>query len=147
MPLNEEELGDFLTTGNLNIHLATVNERGHANIHPAWYYYDRSNDKIYVQTSKESKKYKKYKSKEDENIYFCIDDPSPPYKGASGRGTVNMSEDSNLNIPIVEKILIKYMGNLEHAMAQGLLDLHKKGQYVVLEISPKYYSTWDYSKQ
>jgi general stress protein 26 len=101
MPLNEEELGDFLTTGNLNIHLATVNERGHANIHPAWYYYDRSNDKIYVQTSKESKKYKKYKSNEDENIYFCIDDPSPPYKGVSGRGTVNISEDSNLNIPIV----------------------------------------------
>ena len=51
MPLNEEELGDFLTTGNLNIHLATVNERGHANIHPAWYYYDRSNDKIYVQNN------------------------------------------------------------------------------------------------
>jgi len=39
------------------------------------------------------------------------------------------------------------MGNLEHAMAQGLLDLHKKGQHVVLKISPKYYSTWDYSKQ
>jgi hypothetical protein len=60
---------------------------------------------------------------------------------------VNVSEDFNFNVPIVEKILIRYMENLEHAMAQGLLDLHKKGQYVVLEITPRYYSTWDFSKQ
>jgi hypothetical protein len=32
-------------------------------------------------------------------------------------------------------------------MAQALLDMQRKGQSVVLEISPKYYSTWDYSKQ
>lgn len=147
MPLSEEETKDFLTTRILNVHLATVNENGHANVHPAWYYYDRSNDKIYVQTSKQSKKYKKYYLKKNENIYFCIDDPNPPYKGVSGRGTVSVSEDFNFNGPIVEKILIRYMGNLEHTMAQGLLDLHKKGQYVVLEISPKYYSTWDFSKQ
>jgi len=36
---------------------------------------------------------------------------------------------------------------LEHPMAQALLDAQRKGQSVVLEISPKYYSTWDYSKQ
>jgi general stress protein 26 len=117
MPLSEEETKDFLTTGILNVHLATVNENGHANVHPAWYYYDRSNDKIYVQTSKQSKKYKKYNLKKNENIYFCIDDPNPPYKGVSGRGSVNVSEDFNFNVPIVEKILIRYMGNLEHAMA------------------------------
>jgi general stress protein 26 len=85
MPLSEEETKDFLTTGILNVHLATVNGYGHANVHPAWYYYDRLNDKIYVQTSKQSKKYKKYNLKKNENIYFCIDDPNPPYKGVSGR--------------------------------------------------------------
>ena len=36
-PLNEQEMIDFLTTGKLNIHLGTVDEKGHANIHPAWY--------------------------------------------------------------------------------------------------------------
>jgi len=39
------------------------------------------------------------------------------------------------------------LGNLEHPMAQELIDAIKKGQLVVLEITPKYYSTWDYSKQ
>lgn len=32
-------------------------------------------------------------------------------------------------------------------MALELIDAIKKGQSVVLEISPKYYSTWDNSKQ
>jgi hypothetical protein len=65
----------------------------------------------------------------------------------SGRGIVNVSEDFNFNVPIVEKILIRYIGTLGHARAQGFLDLHKKGQYVVLEISPEYYSSWNFSKQ
>ena len=82
-----------------------------------------------------------------ENVYFCIDDPNPPYKGARGKGTVKIHEDVNFNIPIAEKITVKYLGNLEHPMAKALLDLQKKGQSVVIEISPKYYSTWDYSKQ
>ena len=42
---------------------------------------------------------------------------------------------------------MRYLGNLEHPMAHELIDAIKKGQSVVLEISPKYYSTWDYGKQ
>ena len=33
-PLSEEETKDFLTTRILNIHLGTVDEKGHANIYP-----------------------------------------------------------------------------------------------------------------
>ena len=51
------------------------------------------------------------------------------------------------NVPITEKIMIKYLGNLEHPMAQALLGMQKKGESVIIEISPKYYSTWDYGKQ
>jgi hypothetical protein len=57
-----------------------------------------------------------------------------------------LSEDFNFDVPTVGRILIRYMGNLEQ-WRKELLDLHKKGQYVVLGISPKYYSTWDYSRQ
>jgi hypothetical protein len=37
MPLTEQETKDILTTGTLMIHLGTVDEKGHANIYPAWY--------------------------------------------------------------------------------------------------------------
>jgi hypothetical protein len=41
--------------------------------------------------------------------------------------------------------MVKYLGNIDHPMALALLDTQTKGQSVILEISPKYYSTWDYS--
>jgi len=144
-PLNEQETKDFLAAAKLNLHLGTVDEKGDANIHPAWYYYDVLTNKIYIETSKHAKKTYNLRKKAD--VYFCIDEPNPPYKGARGKGTVKIHEDVNFNIPIAEKIMVKYLGNLEHPMAKTLLDFQKKGQSVVIEISPKYYSTWDYSKQ
>jgi hypothetical protein len=55
--------------------------------------------------------------------------------------------DVNFNVLIAQKIHLRYLGNLEHPMAQELMDVIKKCQSVVLEITPKYYSTWDYSEQ
>jgi general stress protein 26 len=144
-PLSEQETIDFLTNKDLNIHLGTVDEKGHANVHPAWYYYDKEKNKIYVETGKQSKKTANLK--ENKIIYFCIDDPSPPYKGVRGKGTVKIYEDVNFNISIAEKIHIRYLGTLEDPISKELLNAIRKGQSVVLEISPKYYSTWDYSKQ
>ncbi|MDQ5869822.1 MAG: pyridoxamine 5'-phosphate oxidase family protein [Thermoproteota archaeon] len=143
-PLSEQEIKEFLTSKVLNVHLGTVDDNGHANIHPAWYYYDPSKDKIYVETGKQSKKIENLKR--NEIIYFCIDDQNPPYKGVRGKGTVKLYEDINFNVPIAEKIHIRYLGSLENPISRSLLGAMKKGQSIVLEISPKYYSTWDYSK-
>ena len=140
-PLSEQDIKDFLTTKVLNVHLGTVDENGHANIHPAWYCYDDSKEKIYVETGRHSKKMENLSR--NNTIYFCIDNPSPPYKGVSGKGSVEVHE-SNLTY---QKIHLRYLGNLEHPIAHELEDAIKEGQSVILEISPKYYSTWDYSKQ
>ncbi len=144
-PLSERDIKDFLTTKVLNIHLGTVDENGHANIHPAWYYYDDSKEKIYVETGRHSKKMENLAR--NNTIYFCIDDPNPPYKGVRGKGNVEVHRDVTFNVLIAQKIHLRYLGNLEHPIAHELMDAIKKGQSVVLEISPKYYSTWDYSKQ
>jgi general stress protein 26 len=144
-PLNEQDTKEFLTTKILNVHLGTVDENGHANIHPAWYYYDDSKEKIYVETGKHSKKMENL-SRID-TVYFCIDDPNPPYKGVRGKGSVKVSIDVNSNVLVAQKIHLRYLGNLEHPMSHELMDAIKKGQSVVLEISPKYFSTWDYSRQ
>ena len=143
-PLSEQETKDFLNSKILNVHLGTVDENGHANIHPAWYYFDSSKEKIYVETGKQSKKTNNLKR--NNMIYFCIDDQNPPYKGVRGKGTVKIYEDIDFNVPVAEKIHLRYLGSLENPISRALMDAIKKGQSVVLEISPKYYSTWDYSK-
>src|SRR3972149_6972736 len=68
-----------------------------------------------------------------------------PYKGVRGKGTVRISEDINANIPIAKKIMIKYTGNLDNEVAKFLMNAVKNGFSVLLEITPKYFATWDHS--
>jgi general stress protein 26 len=144
-PLAEQEIRDFLTTKILNLHFGTIDEKGHANIHPVGYYYDHSNNKFYVLTGKDSKKTQNLRK--NEMIYFCVDDSNPPYKGVRGKGSAKIKKDVNFNLGVWEKIMKRYIGNLEEPMAVALRDEIKKGESIVLEISPRYFSTWDYSKQ
>ena len=146
-PLTEEEIRDFLAAGNnskLNIHLGTVDEKGEPNIHPTWYYFDATNNRFYIETSKKSMKVENLNR--NNTVYYCVDDPKPPYKGVRGKGKVKIHEDVSHNIPIAEKIMVKYLGSLEHPMAKSLKNNVKIGGSVILEIQPSYYSTWDYTK-
>jgi hypothetical protein len=43
--------------------------------------------------------------------------------------------------------MVRHLGNLEDAMTHGVRDELNKGKSIILEISPKYFSTWDYSKR
>ena len=144
-PLSEQDLKEFLTSKVLNLHLGTVDEKGHANVHPVGYYFDHLENLFYILTAKESKKTRNLSRKK--TIYFCVDDPNPPYKGVRGKGTARILEEVKFNLSIWVKIMARYLGNLEDPMAIALKDELKKGDSIVLEISPKYFSTWDYSKQ
>lgn len=106
--------------------------KGDANIHPAWYYYDVQKEKIYVEAGKDSKKMENLTR--NDTIYFCVDDPAPPYKGVRGKGKVKVFYDVNFNVLIAQKIHMRYLGNLEHPTVRELIDAIKKGQSVVLEI-------------
>ena len=140
--LTEQEINEFLTSSKLNVHLGTIDDNYYPNIHPTWYYFDLANKKIYFETSQLSKKTNNLRK--NKNIYFCIDDPNPPYKGVKGRGICRIYDDINHNIPIAEKIMTKYLGSMQHPMAQKLISFVKNGDSVIIEISPKYFSTWDY---
>lgn len=143
-PMSEDEAINFLVSGRRIIHLGTIDERKEPNIHPTWFYFDPDTMKFYIETSKFSKKRKNLKN--SKIIYFCIDDSNLPYKGVRGKGKFTIKEDLDFVISISEKNLLKYLGNLDHSMAKVLLDGAKKGNSVVIEITPLYFSTWDDSK-
>ena len=77
-------------------------------------------------------------------IYYCVDEPNLPYKGVRGKAKVKIHEDINHNTPIAEKIMVRYLGSLAHPMATSLMSNVKNRESVILEITPDYYSTWDY---
>ena len=139
--LTEDQVIDFLTKSKLNLLLGTIDEKGEPNVHPVWYLYN--DKKLYIETSKTAKKVQNIRSKN--TVYFCVDDEKMPYKGVRGKGFVRVSEDIQANIPIAEKIMLKYTGSLDNEVAKFLMDGVKSGFSVLLEITPKYYATWDHS--
>jgi nitroimidazol reductase NimA-like FMN-containing flavoprotein (pyridoxamine 5'-phosphate oxidase superfamily) len=142
--LSESEIIKFLLDSKLNLHLGTIDPDRYPNIHPTWYIYDDTKDVILVETAKQSKKTSNLKK--NDKIYFCVDDGNPPYKGIRGKGNVRISSDPETNLPIAEKIMLKYLGSIDHPMAKILLENVRNGNSVILEIKPMYYSTWDYSR-
>ena len=140
--LTEEQTIEFLTDKKLNLLLGTVDKNSNQFIHPVWCLYE--NEKLYVETSRTSKKVQNILFKN--TVYFCIDDENLPYMGVRGKALVKVSTDVESNIPIAERIMIKYTGNLENKVAKMLMDGVRAGQSAILEISPEYYSTWDHSE-
>lgn len=69
-----------------------------------------------------------------------------PYKGVKGRAVAKISEDIQKNLPIVEKINIKYLGTIEHPLAKMIMENTKNGIEVVIELTPKFFSAWDLGK-
>ena len=143
-PMTEDEARNFLANSKKLVHISTLDEKQEPNIHPTWYYFDNNNDKIYIESGKESRKTQNLRR--NNIIYYCIDDDNIPYKGVRGKGIVRISEDVNRNLSIIEKIVVKYLGSIEHHMSQAIINSIRKGDAIILEITPKFYATWDHGK-
>ena len=142
--VTEEEVNGFLEN-KLNIQLATIDEEGYPSIQPLWFLYDKESGKIYISTQNTTRKIRNL-YKNSDKIYFSIDDENFPYKDVKGRGIVRISKDIDLNIPISEKIILKYLGTLDNPLAHMIMDNSRKGIQVVIEITPKFFSAWDFGK-
>lgn len=141
--MNMDEVEKFLEN-KLNLQLATIDEKGDPNIQPIWFDYDKERQKLLVVTPRNSKKIQNLKKRNV--IYFSIDDETFPYKGIKGKGKVEMIEDPNKAMPLIKKIVLKYLNTVEHPIAIMILESAKEGNHVLVEISPRFFSTWDFNK-
>jgi PPOX class probable F420-dependent enzyme len=141
--MTREEAERFLES-KLNLQIATIDEKGEPDIQPVWFYYDKDQGKLLITTSKLAKKTQNLRNKP--SVYFSIDDENLPYKGVKGKGIATIVEDPNRILPQGDRISMKYLGTLDHPVAKMISDRSKKGEIVVIEISPKFFSTWDYGK-
>lgn len=141
--MTKEEAEKFLEN-KLNLQLATIDEKGDPNIQPVWFYYDKDEEKLWINTSKFAKKTQNILKRS--TIYFSIDDENPPVRGVKGKGIATIMDDLKIVVPLGEKISLKYLGTLDHPIAKMISEDSKKGGVVLVEISPKFFSTWDYGK-
>jgi general stress protein 26 len=145
--MTREEADTFLES-KLNLQISTLDEKGEPNIQPVWFYYDKDQGKLLITTSKLAKKAQNLRRKP--TIYFSIDyenyDGNLPPKGVKGKGTATIVEDPNRIVPQADRISMKYLGTLDHPVAKMITEGAKNGEIVLVEISPKFFSTWDYGK-
>ena len=141
--MSKEEVERFLES-TLNLQLATTDKQGDPNIQPVWFYYDKDGEKLWINTSKSARKTQNIRKRS--TIYFSIDDENPPVRGVKGKGIATIIEDLKTVIPLGDRISLKYLGTLDHPIAKMISEDSKKGEVVLIEISPKFFSTWDYGK-
>ena len=141
-PMTEEEVKNFMANNDndLLIRIGLIDEKGEPNVVPLAYYFDELSDKIYINTLKTTKKV--LSLRKNNIIAYCIDDPKFPFKGVRGKATAIIHEDVNHNIPIAKKFIMKNIGSLDNPIAKWLLTEMENGNEVILEITPRYYSTW-----
>jgi len=141
-PMTEEEVKNFMANNDndLLIRIGLIDEKGEPNVVPLAYYFDELSNKIYINTIKTTKKV--LSLRKNNIIAYCIDDPKFPFKGVRGKATAIIHEDVNHNIPIAKKFIMKNIGSLDNPIAKWLLTEMENGNEVILEITPRYYSTW-----
>lgn len=142
--ITRPDVESFLES-KLNMQLATLDGEGFPSIQPVWFYYDKDAGKIYTGTARGTRKIGNIQ-KNSGKIYFSIDDENFPYKGVKGRGEAAIVEDIGRNVAMIEKINLKYLGTLDHPLAKRLTGQAKDGSEVVIEITPKFFSAWDFGR-
>jgi len=143
-PMDENAVKAFLGS-KMNLQIATIDSDGDPIIQPVWYFYDQNADKIYINTSRESQKVRNMERKDI--VYFSVDEDMSPYRCVKGKAKARVSDDSNRNLTIVEKMVEKYLGDLDHPFSRQMLAQIKRGDSVVIELTPAYYSAWDFGGQ
>ena len=140
--MEQSEIETFLSNSKTPLRLGTVDSKGDPMIHPVWFHY--SNSKLYLMSTKDTRKVRNIRGKR--TVYFSVDTDATPNKGVKGKGTAVLISDIGKSVPISEKIVAKYLGDVKSSMAKGMIDAVRKGSEVLVEITPLYFSTWDYSK-
>src|SRR6267143_995501 len=140
--MNQAEIDAYLGSSKTRLRLGTTNSKGEPNIHPVWYHY--ATNKLYFMSYKDAVKVRNLKH--NKTVYFSVDTDAMPNTGVKGRGTAIIIKDAGKALSLSEKIVAKYLGDLNSNIAKNMVDEVRKGSEVLVEITPHYFSTWDYAK-
>ena len=141
--MSEREAKEFLRDSRSTLLLGTTNTDGTPMIHPVWYYFDPAKTKLYFYTEPALKKATNIKARS--RVYFDVDSDKWPYKGVKGKGRAKIVATKGEALAFAAKILARYVRKGQ-PMIESVLKKVRSGGYVVFEITPAYFTSWDYGK-
>ncbi len=141
--MTEPEAREFLSQSKSTLLLGTSDADGNPYIHPVWFYFDSAKTKLYLYTGTNSKKLQQIRQRAQ--VYFDVDHDVSPYKGVRGKGRARILTDANEALSHTKTILAKYLKS-GHPLIDPTLQWVREGRCVVVEITPAYFTSWDYGK-
>jgi len=141
--MSDRETWDFLTRSKSTLQLATTNSDGTPVIHPVWYLFEPATTKLYFYTEPGLKKAVNIRRRSQ--VYFCIDSDKWPYKGVKGRGRARLVPSKERALSYGARILAKYVKK-GRPLSKSAFDKMKEGGYVIFEITPSFFTSWDFGK-
>jgi len=134
-----KESREFLESVRIPIRLACKTKTEWPVLISLWYLYQ--DGLLYCATQRSAKiiGYLEF----DERCAFEIAEDRPPYCGIRGQARARV--DSSLGAEILEKLLVRYLGNTENELARKLLAKGDSEVAIVLEPTGIY--TWDFSER
>lgn len=140
LKMSKNEIERFLQIGRV-LRMATLNKDGSPHIAPIWYLYEKSN--IYIETSPDSIKVQNVRR--DPRVAVCIDIGQNYYdiKNVVLKCRAEIVSDKQLRRSVKEKIMVKYLGSIDHRVAKEILSY--EGCVVELKLDGKIISQ-DYTK-
>ena len=133
------EMAHFLEATRIPVRLGCKTKSGWPLVVSLWFLHQ--DGRIFCATQ-ESARVVQYLKKEP-RCGFEIAADQPPYCGV--RGQAKSRIDKTLGAEILEKLLIRYLGNLENPLAKNLLAKAETEVAIVLE--PVRVFTWDFSQR
>lgn len=130
----------LLTDLTIPLRLSCLNQTGWPIILSLWY--ELGNDGLLYCATQESARVVRY-IRRDNRCSFEVSVEDPPYKGVRGKATAVV--DKTRGAEILERLLVRYLGNKSNPLASKLLA--KSETEVAIVVRPTRLFYWDYTKR
>lgn len=134
-----EQQETYLTQITIPVRLSCVSNDGWPIVLSLWYLY---RDGKLLCATQENAKVVEY-LREQPRCGFEIASDDPPYCGLRGRGEAEIQAE--IGHEVLEQLLLRYIGNLDHPLAKRLLA--KSDREVAIIITPSDIFTWNFSNR
>lgn len=140
MPSNElADYEDYLTDAVVPVRLGCLDLKGNPVVLSLWYIY--RDGYLYCATSSSARVVQYLK--QDDRCAFEIASDLPPYCGVRGRGKAVLVPEKGA--AILERLLLRYIGDLQHPLSRELLS--RRELEIAIHIKPDSVSSWDFSSR
>ncbi|GBE17506.1 pyridoxamine 5'-phosphate oxidase [archaeon BMS3Abin16] len=137
MSMTKEEVTEFLSQPIL-ARIATVGMKGKPYIAPVWFIYEEGT--LVISTGKDSVKVRNIKNNPAVAVDIDTTEGGFQSKGVIFRGKAEIDETNTTET--AKRIYMKYLGSLDHPMAQQLLSMPR----ATIRLKPERTTSWDYAK-